>query len=102
MSDASRVELDCDIHRIRIESLGRVINNENRSRFERILNTNPLSGVYNITGWTSEAIRVLLEVCFYTNQRVTLRHGNRYFMPIKYPMGQMLGTFVEAIMTNSY
>jgi len=102
MSDVFRVELDHDVHRIRIESLGRVINNENKSRFEDILNASPLSGFYNITDWTSEAIQVLLEVCFYTNQRVTLKHEDRYFMPIKYPMGPMLETFVESIMTNSY
>ena len=102
MSDVSRVEFDYEIHRIRIESLGQIINNENKSRFERILNAGSLSGVYNITGWTSEAIRVLLEVCSHTNQRVTLKHGNRYFMPIKYPMGPMLETFVETIISNSY
>lgn len=101
MFDLSSIELDNHIYRPKIESLGCVINNKNRLHFERILKMTCLSGTYDITDWTHEAIKVILEVCAYTNQRVTLKHGTRYFMPIKYPNSPMLETFVDAIMSNS-
>lgn len=98
----SSYELDNDEHRIRIESLGRVVNENNQQNFERILKNTHLSGTYDITNWTFEAVKVLFEICAHTKQRITLKQGARYFMLVQYPHGPMLETLAEAIVSGNF
>ncbi|TFG35037.1 hypothetical protein EU527_00090 [Candidatus Thorarchaeota archaeon] len=95
-------EIACDNNRIRIELLGRFVIEDNRQNFEEILNGITLSGTYDITDWTFEAVRVLFKICHQTNQRVTLKQESRYFMVVQYPSELMLDIFAEAIATGKF
>lgn len=78
------------------------MNEMNRIQLKKILISTNLSGVYDITDWTHEAVKVLLETCASTNQIITLKQNSRYFMPITYPSGPMLEMFIEAIISNAF
>ena len=49
-------EIDHDNEKIRIESLGRIVNELNRSQFEHMLRERTWSGAIDITGWTLDAV----------------------------------------------
>lgn len=99
---SSSLELDNDEHRIRIESLGRVVNEKNQLNFVKILTSTALSGTFDITDWTPEAIEALLVTCVSTNKRVTMKQGSRYFMLVQYPRGPMLQAVAESIATGTF
>lgn len=88
--------------RIRVESLGRIVKEIQRPHFEKLIRESISSGVIDITDWTIEAVRALLKVCAEDNLRVSLKDGSRYFMPVRYPKGQMLESLANAIVSGEW
>ena len=102
MPDSLHQEIENDDNKIRIEALGRVVNFQNRDRFERILREKKWSGTIDITGWTLDAVTALVTVCADEKLSVTIKHGSRYFMPICFPKRRMLESFAEAILSGKF
>jgi len=100
--DSYHPEIDNDDDKIRIESLGRVVNELNRDQFERILRERTWSGAIDITGWTLDAVTALVVVCADKKLSITIKHGSRYFMPIIFPKKRMLESFAEAIIEGKF
>lgn len=88
--------------RIRVESLGRIVKEIQRPHFEKLIRESITTGVVDITDWTIEAVRALLKVCAEENLRITLKDGTRYFMPVRYPKGQMLESLANAIVSGQW
>ncbi|TFH10558.1 MAG: hypothetical protein E4H14_02285 [Candidatus Thorarchaeota archaeon] len=95
-------EKENDDRKIRMESLGRLVNERNRTQFERMLREARWSGVIDITGWTPDAVKALMTVCADEKQSITIKHESRYFMPIRFPRKSMLDSFVEAIISGEF
>jgi hypothetical protein len=95
-------EDDAENRRIRVESLGRIVKEIQRPHFEKLIRESISSGVVDITDWTIDALRALLKICAEENLRVTLKDGTRYFMPVKYPKGQMLESLASAIASGDW
>lgn len=91
---------DTENRRVRIESLGRIVKATQRPHFEKLIHESLVSGIVDITDWTIDAVRSLLKVCAEKNLRVTLKDGTRYFMPVRYPKGQMLESLANAIVSG--
>jgi len=102
MPDSLHPEIGDDTEKLRIEALGRVVNEQNRDHFERILRERPWSGAIDITGWTLDAVKALVVVCADKNLSTTIKHGSRYFMPIRFPKKRMLESFAEAIIEGKF
>jgi hypothetical protein len=88
--------------RIRVKSLGRIVRKLQRPHFEKLVRESIISGVVDITGWTIEAVTALLKICAEGSLRVTLKDGTRYFMPVRYPKGQMLESLANAIVSGEW
>jgi len=93
---------DAENRIIRVESLGRIIKEIQRPHFEKLIRESISSGVIDITDWTIEAVRALLKVCAEDNLRISLKDGTRYFMPVRYPKGQMLESLANAIVSGEW
>jgi hypothetical protein len=93
---------DAENRRIRVESLGRIVKEIQRPHFEKLIRESISSGVIDITDWTIEAVRALLKVCAEDNLRISLKDGTRYFMPVRYPKGQMLESLANAIVSGEW
>ncbi len=102
MPDSLQPELDNDSNRRRIEALGKVVNDQNRDHFERILRERTWSGAIDITDWTLDAVTALVVVCADKKLSITIKHGSRYFMPIRFPKRRMLESFAEAIIEGRF
>ena len=100
--DPLPTEDDAENRRIRVESLGRIIKEIQCPHFEKLIRESISSGVVDITDWTIEAVRALLRVCAEENLRITLKDGTRYFMPVRYPKGQMLESLANAIVSGQW
>ena len=100
--DPLLTEDDAENKRIRVESLGRIVKEIQRPHFEKLIHESINSGVVDITDWTIEAVRALLKVCAEGNLRITLKDGTRYFMPVRYPKGQMLESLANAIVSGQW
>ncbi|MHA2352925.1 MAG: hypothetical protein ACXAC0_01730 [Candidatus Thorarchaeota archaeon] len=100
--DPLQTEDDVENRRIRVESLGRIVKRIQSPHFEKLIRESISSGVVDITDWTIEGVRALLKVCAEENLRVTLKDGTRYFMPVKYPKGQMLESLANAIVSGQW
>jgi hypothetical protein len=87
---------------IRVQTLGRIISKVNQVQFEKLVRTSIISGVVDVTGWTLEAVKVLLKVCAEEELRVTIKDGTRYFMPVRYPKGSMMESLAEAIVSGEW
>ncbi len=98
--DSQYTEATIDDGQTRIEALGRVVNRQNQSYFERMIRDMSWSGAVDITNWTLDAIVVLVRVCHDKDLVITLKQGTRYFMPIHYPHESLLESFSMAIMTG--
>lgn len=95
-------ENDAENRRIRVESLGRIVKMLQRPHFEKLIRESVKSGIIDITDWTIEAVRALLKVCAEENRKVTLKDGTRYFMPVRYPEGQMLESLAKVIVSGEW
>ena len=102
MPDSLHPEIDDDNDKVRIESLGKFVNKQNRDQFERILRERTWNGAIDITGWTLDAVKALVIVCADKNLSITIKHGSRYFMPIRFPKRRMLESFAEAIIEGKF
>jgi len=102
MPDSLHPEIDVDSNRLRIEALGKVVNERNRDHFERILRDRRWNGAIDITDWTLDAVKALVIVCADKNLSITIKHGSRYFMPIRFPKRRMLESFAEAIIEGRF
>ena len=91
---------DAENRRIRVESLGRIVKEIQRPHFEKLIRESISAGIVDITDWTIEAVRALLKVCAEETLRITLKDGTRYFMPVRYPKGQMLESLANAIISG--
>ncbi|MHA1970957.1 MAG: hypothetical protein ACTSXE_03835 [Candidatus Thorarchaeota archaeon] len=100
--DSFHPEIENDDRQTRMESLGRVVNVQNRSQFERMLRETKWSGVIDISEWTTDAVTALVTVCADEKLSITIKHGSRYFMPIRFPKKPMLESFAEAIISGDF
>ena len=100
--DPILTEDDAENRRIRVESLGRIVKVIQRPHFEKLIRESISSGVVDITDWTTDGVKALLKVCSEENLRVTLKDGTRYFMPVRYPQGEMLEALANAIVTGEW
>ncbi len=76
---------------------------ENYHLFSDILAESLRSGILDVTGWTSEAVKAALVVCSEKNLSVSFKNGERTVAPVSYPKeGPMLEMFVNAIMTGEW
>ena len=100
MPDIFHLEVDNDDRKIRIESLGLFVNRENRPQFERMLRETKWSGVVDISVWTPDAVKALVTVCADKKLSITIKHGSRYFMPIRFPQRLLLDSFAESIISG--
>jgi hypothetical protein len=60
------------------------------------------SGVIDISGWTLDAVKALVTVCAEENFTITIKHGSRYFMPIRFPKGPLLDSFAESLISRDF
>ena len=90
-------ESDIDNGHTRLEFLGYTVNEENGHIFERLVRNTIISGVVDVTGWTCNAIRILLSVCCEKKLTITLKNGKRYSTVIKFPQDQLFETLVNSI-----
>jgi len=102
MPDSFHPEIEISDRKTRMESLGRVVNGQNRSQFERMLRETKWSGVIDISEWTTDAVKALVTVCADEKLSITIKHGSRYFMPIRFPKRPMLESFAEAIISGKF
>ena len=102
MPDSFHSEIENDDRKTRMESLGRVVNVQNRPQFERMLRKTKWSGVIDISEWTTDAVKALVTVCADEKLSITMKHGSRYFMPIRFPKKPMLESFAEAIISGEF
>lgn len=100
--DSSSSELDFDEQVLVIESLGRTVQVGQGAKFEQLIRSSNLSCVINVTGWTQEAVRVLLVVGEDRNIKLSLRNGQQYYTIVTYPTGPMLSALVESIVAGKW
>ncbi len=100
--DSFHPELENDDRKIRMESLGRVVNKQNRLQFERMIRETKWSGVIDISEWTTDAVKALVTVCADEKLSITIKRGSRYFMPIRFPKKSMLESFADAIISGEF
>ena len=102
MPDSFHPEIENVDRKTRMESLGRVVNGQNQSQFERMLRETKWSGVIDISEWTTDAVKALVTVCADEKLSITIKNGSRYFMPIRFPKRPMLESFAEAIVSGEF
>lgn len=102
LPDSFHPELENDDRKIRMESLGRVVNKQNRLQFERMIRETKWSGVIDISEWTADAVKALVTVCADEKLSITIKRGSRYFMPIRFPKRPMLESFAESIISGEF
>ena len=102
MPDLFHPEVENDDNKVRMESLGLFVNEQNRPQFERMLRETTWSGVIDISGWTVDAVKALVTVCADENLSITMKHGSRYFMPIRFPKRPLLDSFAESIVSGDF
>jgi hypothetical protein len=95
-------ETDIDDKQARIETLGRLVNNQNQEHFQRMICSTLWSGVVDITDWTFQAVTALVRVCSNEKLVLTFKQGSRYFMPVHYPSEPLLESFAKMIMTGHF
>ena len=100
--DSRSSELDFDEQALVIESLGRTVQVGQGAKFEQLIRSSNLSSVINVTGWTREAVRVLLAVGEDKNVKLSLRNGQQYYTVVTYPRGPRLSTLVESIVVGQW
>ena len=94
--------LDLDEDLMQIEQLGRIVTKKHSQRFEQLVRKYVKSGIIDITGWSIEAVRILLLVCRDEGLTITFKNGERYSTPIKYPEGPMFEILVKSIMSGNW
>lgn len=95
-------DFDINDDMMMVEQLGRIVTKEQSQRFEQLVRKNVRSGIIDITGWSIEAVRVLLLVCREKGLTITFKNGERYSTPIRYPEGPMFELLVKSIMTGKW
>jgi hypothetical protein len=85
----------------RIHYLGPHVTFSNSNQFKELVHLSVESDTIDITGWTAEAVRVLLTVAREKSLTLTLKNGSRYSTPVRYPEGQMFEELVRIVMSNS-
>jgi hypothetical protein len=100
--DPRSSEVDFDERALVIESLGRTVEVDQGEKFEQLVRSSNLSSVINVTGWTREAVRVLLAVGKDKNVKLSLRNGQRYYTVVTYPKGPLFSALVESIVAGRW
>ena len=95
-------QLELDEELIQIEQLGRIVTKEHGQRFEQLVRKYVKSGVIDVTGWSIDAVRILLRVCREEGLTITFKNGERYSTPVRYPEGSMFEILVKSIMTGKW
>ena len=91
-----------DAKRIKLEHVGRFVTGDVMLRqFEAIVQSFTPSGIVDVSGWTPEAIRVLLTVCREKMRVISLRAGRKYLTPILHPNGPLFDTLIQTIVSAS-
>lgn len=85
---------------VRVQYLGRFVSPSNNVRFKELLRHSVRSGIIDITGWSVEAVRVLLITCKEEGLSITLKNGDRYTTPVRFPDGLMFDVLVQTVMTK--
>jgi len=100
--DSRSSELNPDEQLLVIEALGRTVQVGQGVKFEQLIRRSNLSSIINVTGWTREAVRVLLTVGEDRNVKLSLKNGERYYTVVTYPTGPMFSALVESIMVGQW
>ena len=79
-----------------IEILGCCIKTYNAPYFEGLVRKSIISGTIDVTGWTREAVRILITVCREKDIQITVKNGNRYATIVRFPTSELL----EPLITN--
>ena len=74
-------ELGLDEGLMQIEQLGRIVTKRESQKFKQLVRKCVKSGVIDVTGWSIEAVRVLLLVCREEGLTITFKNGERYLTP---------------------
>ena len=98
--DALIIDPDQEAALIRLENLGRYVSSDSRAIFKEAISRVTLSGVIDITNWTRDAIYTLIEFLNEAQASVSLRKGSRCFTPVLLPKGELLDSFVDAIVSD--
>ncbi len=85
-----------------IESIGRTLQEDQGTKFEKLLHDANLSATINVTDWTYEAVRALLSVGREKNIKLSLRNGERYCTVVVYPDGPMFSALTESIVVREW
>jgi hypothetical protein len=94
--------LNLDEDLMQVEQLGRIVTKKHIQRFEQLVRKYVKSGVIDVTGWSFEAVRILLLVCRDEGLTLTFKNGERYSTPVKYPEGPMFEILVKSIMSGKW
>ncbi|MGY5852020.1 MAG: hypothetical protein RTU92_00465 [Candidatus Thorarchaeota archaeon] len=90
-----------DERRVRMEYLGKIVTDSNGGKFEELVRSTVKSGVVDITGWTVTSVKILLTVCREEELTITLKNGDRYSTPVRYPDGPMFDVLVKTVMNGT-
>jgi len=91
-----------DAKRIKLEHVGRFVTGDVMVRqFEAIVQSFTPSGIVDVTGWTPEAVRILLTVCRDKMRIISLRAGRKYLTPILHRDGPLFDTLIQTIVSAS-
>lgn len=100
-SESHRSNLGTYEERLRIESLGPHITRDMSEQFAEMIRESISSGVIDITNWTVDGVRALLQACSEGNLRVTLKYENRYFMLSFHIPPQSMDTVAQSILLGT-
>jgi hypothetical protein len=87
---------------MQIEQLGKIVTKSQSQRFEQLVRKYVKSGVIEVTGWSIEAVRVLLLICREKSLTITFKNGDRYSTPVRFPDGPMFEILVKSITTGKW
>lgn len=85
-----------------MEELGRVVGGQHMDQFEALVRKTVRSGTVDVTGWSRDAVRVLLVVEDERKMHVTFRNGDRITISVKYPKRAMINLFAKRIASREW
>lgn len=93
--------ISSDAKRIKLEHVGRFVTGRIMVRqFRELVESFIPSGVVDVTGWTSEAVRVLLTTCREKMRVIGLKTGSKYLTPILHKDGPLFDTLIQTIIAE--
>ena len=85
-----------------MEELGGVVGGQHTGQFEALVRETVRSGTVDVSGWSRDAVRVLLVVADEREMHVTFKNGDMFATPVKYPEGAMVNLFAKRIASREW